>query len=65
MSDDNLISIKSFVDRKDLEAFVKSLMEQHTKLQIELQNAKDKIEHLEELLISSESIMDLSCLKKG
>lgn len=46
----NVLNIKTAIDKKDLEAFSQALMEQVVKLQIENQQLKEKVEHLEELL---------------
>lgn len=50
---DNILSIKTYVAKKDLEAFSQALMEQTIALQIENQRLKEKLEHLEELLKNS------------
>jgi len=50
MNNENTLSMKAYVDKKDLEAFSQALMEQTVKLQVENQKLKDKVEHLEELL---------------
>jgi regulator of replication initiation timing len=50
---DNILSIKAHVAKKDLEAFSQALMEQTIALQIENQRLKEKLEHLEELLKNS------------
>lgn len=49
---DNLLSFKAHVDKKDLESFSQALMEQVVKLQIENQQLKEKLAHLEELLLN-------------
>lgn len=46
----NVLNIKTAIDKKDLEAFSQALMEQTVKLQVENQKLKEKVEHLEELL---------------
>ena len=46
----NVLNIKTAIDKKDLEAFSQALLEQNVKLQIENQQLKEKVEHLEELL---------------
>ena len=50
---DTLLSMKAHIDKKDLEAFSQSLMQQTITLQIENQKLKEKLEHLESLLIHS------------
>lgn len=47
---DNVVSIQKYIDKKDLESYAKALTEQTIKLQIENQQLKDRLEHLEELL---------------
>lgn len=48
----NVISFKTQVDKKDLEAFTQALVETTTKLQIENEQLKEKVKHLEELLMN-------------
>ena len=50
---DNILSFKAAVDKKDLEKFAEVLFEKYIELQIENQKLKEKLEHLEELLINS------------
>lgn len=50
MNKENLLSFKAHVDKKDLEIFSQALMEQVVKLQVENQQLKEKVEHLEMLL---------------
>lgn len=53
MNKENLLSFKTQVDKKDLEAFSQALMEQVVKLQVENQQLKEKVEHLETLLTNT------------
>ena len=46
----NIVNIKTAIDKKDLEAFSQALMNQVVKLQVENEKLKEKVEHLEELL---------------
>lgn len=47
---ENLLSFSAQVEKKDLQAFSQALMGQMIKLQVENQQLKERVEHLEELL---------------
>ena len=56
MEENNLVSLKGFVLKKDLEAFSQALLTANLKLQVENEELKNKLAHLEEMLKNSKEI---------
>lgn len=56
MEDNNLVSLKGFILKKDLEAFSQALLTANLRLQVENEELKNKLAHLEELIKNSKEI---------
>lgn len=52
----NKLEIKAYLDKKDLELYYKVLFEQNFTLQLENERLKEKVQHLEELLVNMDSV---------
>lgn len=53
---DNLLSFKLHLDKKDLKDFAQALFKRVSDLEVENQQLKAKVEHLETLLIQDPNI---------
>jgi regulator of replication initiation timing len=51
----DVIYFKTHVKAKDLEAYSKALFEENQNLMLEISKLKEKVEHLEDLLINTNS----------